>query len=278
MSDPGFTLYSDNFLAGTMFFTDEQVGKYMRAMCAQHVKGHLTFDQLNVFAKNDSEVIAKFVIDENGLYYNVRLDKEIKKRASFSESQKSKANKRWSESTPALPGDVPGHCRGNAIIKSKSKIKINNIKTPEKKEGVQGEKGTTCRREGKTVPAQLHRSYVKLAPGEYERMIADWGKEFADAAIADYDENFPNSPAKKKHTDHNRAIRYYVRKKYICADKTPQPPQKAAPKVSPEKEAEELGTPEERAALVRQHLPPSVRSGTGPERIGDIVAGMRSGP
>ena len=39
--DPAFLFYSSDFLTGTMFFTDEQVGKYIRLLCAQHQKGQI---------------------------------------------------------------------------------------------------------------------------------------------------------------------------------------------------------------------------------------------
>ena len=39
--DPAFLFYPSDFLTGTMFMTDEQVGKYIRLLCAQHQKGHL---------------------------------------------------------------------------------------------------------------------------------------------------------------------------------------------------------------------------------------------
>jgi len=39
--DPAFLFYSSDFTIGTQFMTDEQVGKYIRLLCAQHQTGHL---------------------------------------------------------------------------------------------------------------------------------------------------------------------------------------------------------------------------------------------
>lgn len=39
--DPAFLFYPNDFTSGTRFFTDEQVGKYIRLLCAQFDCGHL---------------------------------------------------------------------------------------------------------------------------------------------------------------------------------------------------------------------------------------------
>jgi hypothetical protein len=40
--DPAILFYTSDFLTGTMTFTDEQVGKYIRLLCLQHQKDKLT--------------------------------------------------------------------------------------------------------------------------------------------------------------------------------------------------------------------------------------------
>ena len=133
-----------------------------------------------------------------------------------------------------------------------------------------------CKREGKKTPARRFGTYVFLTDVEYQRMVNDWGKSFADAAIAEYDQRYPNSPAIRKHTDHNRAIRDYVGRKFICAEKIPHP---VTRKKTPQPQTEEdLGTPEERAALVKQNLPSHLRDGTGMQPVVEILAGMAAGP
>lgn len=86
--DPAFLFYSDNFLSGTMFFSDEQCGKYIRLLCAQHQSGHLQEKHMIFICKSyDKDIFDKFIKDEDGLYYNERLDQEINKRKSYSESR-----------------------------------------------------------------------------------------------------------------------------------------------------------------------------------------------
>jgi uncharacterized protein YdaU (DUF1376 family) len=86
--DPAFLFYSDNFMSGTMFMDNEQVGKYIRLLCAQHLTGHLhEKDMLIICKTKDEQIFDKFVRDENGKYFNPRLELEINKRKAFSDSR-----------------------------------------------------------------------------------------------------------------------------------------------------------------------------------------------
>ena len=90
--DPAFLFYSSDFLTGTMFMSDSQLGKYIKILCTQHQKGHLSEkDMLKICKRYDKDIFEKFVKDENGKYYNIRLEKEIEKRNAYS---KSRANNR----------------------------------------------------------------------------------------------------------------------------------------------------------------------------------------
>lgn len=87
--DPAFLFYSADFIVGTYEMTDEQVGRYIRLMCLQHQKGHLSEAVvLSVMGGEiDREVIGKLKRDADGLYYNERLDEETSKRRDYSESR-----------------------------------------------------------------------------------------------------------------------------------------------------------------------------------------------
>lgn len=86
--DPAFLFYPGDFNTGTQFFSDEQVGKYMRLLMAQHQHGHLTQDQVIIICKSyDNQVMSKFKKDGAGLWYNERLETETIKRKKFIESR-----------------------------------------------------------------------------------------------------------------------------------------------------------------------------------------------
>jgi len=82
--DPAFLFYPGDFNTGTQFFTDDQVGKYIRLLMAQHQHGHLTENQVIFICKSyDNHIMKKFVKDKDGLWFNERLQIEIEKRKNF---------------------------------------------------------------------------------------------------------------------------------------------------------------------------------------------------
>jgi hypothetical protein len=82
--DPAFLFYPNDFLSGTQFFSDEQVGKFMRILMAQHQHGHLTEDQVIFICKSyDKHIFSKLKQDSTGLWYNERLQIEIEKSKNY---------------------------------------------------------------------------------------------------------------------------------------------------------------------------------------------------
>lgn len=89
MKDPAILFYPSDFLAGTFMMSDEQVGRYIRLLCIQHQKGRLSEkDMLNICKTYDEDIFEKFTKDENGKYYNKRLEEEIQKRINYTESRR----------------------------------------------------------------------------------------------------------------------------------------------------------------------------------------------
>lgn len=87
--DPAVLFYTSDFLSGTAFFTYEQRGQYITLLCEQHQLGHIP-DQhmLDVCQSYDSPVFKKFIKDENGNWYNKRMDEEFQKRRNYCESRR----------------------------------------------------------------------------------------------------------------------------------------------------------------------------------------------
>lgn len=93
--DPAFPFYSQDFLTGTMFFTDEQVGVYVRLLIAQHQLGGIIKKSDFVQRIGHHEIIKeKFIETEDG-FYNERLMKEMVKREKKSTNLSDNAKKRW---------------------------------------------------------------------------------------------------------------------------------------------------------------------------------------
>lgn len=98
--DPAFLFYTSDFLTGTMFMTNEQVGLYIRMLCAQHQHGG-RIDTTVLRTQCDSItggilVYNKFVHDELGSY-NERLQIEMDKRKLKSLKASESVRSRWNK-------------------------------------------------------------------------------------------------------------------------------------------------------------------------------------
>lgn len=94
MSDknPAVLWYPGDYLVGTMGMTWEEKGRYVELLNLQHQKGHLNIERL--MPDCPKEVLAKFVQDEDGLWYNVRMEEEQIKRSKFVQSRKNNLAKK----------------------------------------------------------------------------------------------------------------------------------------------------------------------------------------
>lgn len=93
--DPAFLFYPGDWLSGTMYLTHEQKGAYMDLLILQFNVGKFTEAQAKQVLSICFDVAwpmlkLKFVLDD-GLYFNERLQSEIEKRKSFSESRRNNA-------------------------------------------------------------------------------------------------------------------------------------------------------------------------------------------
>ena len=130
MKDPAFLFYSSDFLSGTMLMTDEEIGQYIKLLCLQHQKGHLKEkDMLNICKTYNEDIFSKFKKDEEGNYYNERLEYEANKRKAYSESRRNNRKK-----IETHEDDVKNICNsyeehmGNANANENRNINKNNSK------------------------------------------------------------------------------------------------------------------------------------------------------
>jgi hypothetical protein len=93
--DPAFLFYSSDFLTGTLLMSMEQKGKFITVLCLQHQKGHLSEkDMLQICGTYDEDIFSKFQKDSEGKFFNVRLEQEVDKRKSYSESRRNNRMKK----------------------------------------------------------------------------------------------------------------------------------------------------------------------------------------
>ena len=123
--DPAFMFYPADYIVGTRFMTHEQKGKYMDLLCYQHQLGHLSEDDmLDICGERDNRVFSKFIQDEQGLYYNVRLEEEINKREAYKE--KLRANGSLGGKSRAKAKLEQGLSEAKAKLKQSSTTRVEN--------------------------------------------------------------------------------------------------------------------------------------------------------
>ena len=143
MKDPAFLFYSQDFFMGTYGMTDAQVGQYIRLLCLQHTKGHLSEDIMagTMGGALDAAIISKFKVDENGLFYNERLEEEVSKRKRYSESR---SKNRMSNTSESYVNHMNVICETHVEHMENENIDINSTtnldKTVTKKGGMGGDK------------------------------------------------------------------------------------------------------------------------------------------
>lgn len=94
--DPAFLFYSGDFLTGISDLTFEERGQYITLLCIQHQKGRLTKKAIQIAVPNaTADVLAKFTQDDEGLFYNKRLEIEAIKRKEHAEKQRQRALDGW---------------------------------------------------------------------------------------------------------------------------------------------------------------------------------------
>jgi|SRR5690606_1135846 uncharacterized protein YdaU (DUF1376 family) len=92
--DPAFLLYSQDFLIGCAEMTNEEIGQYFRILCYMHQKGRMPEKTIRLLVGSVSDTVRlKFKIDENGNWFNERLEEVIQERQKFVESRRINGSK-----------------------------------------------------------------------------------------------------------------------------------------------------------------------------------------
>jgi len=112
MKDPAFLFYSQDWIVGTSFMTMEERGQYITLLALIHQHGHLSPERVGLvlgygLGKPNLSIQSKFQIDENGCWFNERLDAEIQKRAKYIDKQVDNGKKGGRPKTQTKPKDNP---------------------------------------------------------------------------------------------------------------------------------------------------------------------------
>lgn len=92
--DPAFLFYSQDFFLGTATMSFEDRGKYITLLSIMHQQGRMSLEDIvSIIGKPSASLSKKFLIDENSLWYNVRLETEIENRRAFIETRRNNGKK-----------------------------------------------------------------------------------------------------------------------------------------------------------------------------------------
>jgi len=134
--DPAFLFYPNDYLGGTMGMTFEEKGAYMELLMMQFNRGHMTGHMIGqTIGQLWGRIEGKFTVDEQGLYYNERLEKEIEKRRNYVDSRKNnklginqytKQNRSYDQS---YDHGVTSHMIGHMENRNRNRNIVDNIDT-----------------------------------------------------------------------------------------------------------------------------------------------------
>jgi uncharacterized protein YdaU (DUF1376 family) len=214
MKDPAFLFYPSDFLTGTMFMNNEQIGIYIRLLCSQHQHGGIidkvSFDSL---VQGNQLIKSKFIECETG-YYNERLATEMDKRNRKSNNMSEVAKVVWAKRKEEKNTIVlQKQNKSNTKVKKNDTIVIQPINVNE---------DIIINKEIKVYSSFAH---LKLTYDEFDKLIAcGFNKKLIDETI----ESIQNY---KKNT--NYVSLYLTLKKWIKSEQgTTSPTQRTSMKFS----------------------------------------------
>jgi uncharacterized protein YdaU (DUF1376 family) len=98
--DPAILFYTSDFLTGTLLMSFEEKGIYIHLLCIQHQLGGIPEKDMSIICKGYDSVFRKFEKGVDGIFRNKRMQEEIEKRVSYSESRKK--NRLSKKDTPII--------------------------------------------------------------------------------------------------------------------------------------------------------------------------------
>ena len=113
--------------------TFEEKGAYMELLMMQFNRGHMSSHMIGqTIGQLWDKIKDKFEVDSNGLYYNVRLEIEQKKRKAFTESRKNniKGENQYTKNYGHKDGHMSSHMENENINENKDLLNKNGAKIP----------------------------------------------------------------------------------------------------------------------------------------------------
>ena len=87
--DPAVLFYTADFLADTVLWSYEELGRYIKLLCIQHLQEGVSEEDFRAVADGYNRVASKFNVGEDGLYSNKRMKEESDRRKEFCAKQRA---------------------------------------------------------------------------------------------------------------------------------------------------------------------------------------------
>ncbi len=202
MSSPAFQFYPKEFMLATQSWSVEEVGIYIKLLCAQWDDGKLPSDtkrlariagcDFDYFEKAWVLVGLKFLLGNDGFLRNSKLELVRGEQEAYKEKQRLNG----------IKGGRPPKNNPD-VTQPETQIKPN----PKPKDNPKITSSYTAINSTKVE----YKKDVFLQVEEYDRLSTEFGKEFIDRCIEYLANWFIEKPAKKKETtNHNLTIRRWV--------------------------------------------------------------------
>lgn len=191
--DPAFLFYPNDYIGGTMGMTFEEKGAYIELLMLQFNRGHMTIHMIgHAIGQLWDNIQDKFKVDENGLYYNARLDLEISNRKNYVQSRHNNRSgvNQYTKKEVTESGHMTNHTTGRMEDVNENEdvnvINVMEVNKPTPK---------PPRKPKEKSPPFVTSQHLSMTEEEYNKLVTAYGKEETDRKI-EYSRNY--APLKKK--------------------------------------------------------------------------------
>jgi len=234
--DPAFLFYPNDYIGGTMGMTFEEKGAYMELLMLQFNRGHMTTHMIGqTIGQLFGQIKDKFKKDENGLWYNERLELEKERRKDY---VSSRTNNRLGVNQFSKKDEIQvGHMTKHTTGRMEDVDKDINIKEHKNKEQTkelstlspllddasfrvawlehravrQKKKGALTPRADKHILVELE----KLCKGDKQKAIAILDQSSRKGWVDVFELKEPVVPLQSKEKEF-RKVKYYLYYCYHC--------------------------------------------------------------
>jgi ribosome assembly protein YihI (activator of Der GTPase) len=190
--DPAFLFYPNDWLGGTMLFSRLHKGAYMDVLMAQFNHGHMALQDIEILLGVDFNNVwpklkTKFCQDENGLYFNPRLELEINKRKGYVVSRRQNLNSNSSKNYKKSKTHMAPHMNSHMENENENRNENRN-KDEIRKGGVGGKHNLAL-----TVVDKFRQAYFESRNQQYLTPLIEKEISAADKLIQLHLDANPNN-------------------------------------------------------------------------------------